>query len=200
MSKTAKSHIYLDLDRTLFNTSLAGRAAWIAAQELYGLDAEKLQAEEANFHGYAGEQYFYRFFDHLASHGVEPVRAAEELRSVLSEQDFFYPDARELVLHLKLRDIKPTILSFGDPAYQGFKYRLIPELEHIPFICVSEPKGPYVAKHGHVKAYIIDDKPLVDVPDECIAIQLVREQAEPMVQDGRHYVINDLRLAKGLLT
>lgn len=195
-----KPHIYVDLDRTLFDTDRAGLALKVAAQELYGLDAQQLAREESRFYVHVGNQYFYRFFDHLAARDVEPAKAAGELLEVLKGQDFLYPDAHEFVAHLRLNGYNSSILSFGDPAYQGFKYRLAPALANLPFICVDTPKGEYVRKHGQADSVIIDDKHVGAVPDACRAIQLMRGHHQPVSRADGRYIINDLRLAKGLIT
>ena len=75
-------NVFLDLDRTLFNTSLFDEERWKLLARLYPevIDLETEQARQTKFYVYRGKLYFYDFKSHyIALNGEEII---EELMKI----------------------------------------------------------------------------------------------------------------------
>ena len=193
------THLYLDLDRTLFMTEKAKQVFGDACKQLFGLDTKQLIEESTAFRVTVGDQHFYRFFDQLAGQGIAPSRAKKELAQALKGQDFLYPDARELLSYLDEKRIMPTILTLGDHDYQTFKASLVPELAARPIVTVEQPKAIFL-QTVTTAALIVDDHRVVDLAGRHRLVLIDREQSEPFLERDEGYTsINSLALVKYFL-
>lgn len=155
--------IYIDLDRTLFNTDKFKVSAWQWIEVNYkNIDAELETERLGKFMKHTGDMHMYDFFAHVS----EVLKLDNEamsslknnLRSSMRETDLLLAGAAQALTILKeLGDCH--ILSFGEEHYQIFKARCVPALDNLPVTIVQEPKGDYLRRAGvDERCLLIDDK------------------------------------------
>ena len=172
--------VYVDLDRTLFQTSRT-EEIWQAVEQLYpAIDANEQSARATEFHTDTPYGYCYDFFAQLKSLGIDSNDARRRLLTLpLADGRLQFDGEAELVAWLNERaDV--TILSFGKRDYQSFKQALCPALDGIPLETVMGSKGEWLADKG--ECWLIDDKPQTDLPPNVRFIQVSLEGKEVVSQ------------------
>lgn len=200
---TVPSRIYLDLDRTLFNTPVFVPELVAAAEKLYGLDAQQFQKDMATYYlsSADGQLQHYDFFAQLAAHAIDIRHAERELLAALHGRNYVYDDAREMLQLLGSTPITLGIVSYGTQFYQLFKYKAAPELAGLPIKVVFHDKATYIAEQPHEPSWLVDDKITSNLPDWCVMILLDRTAKAPFVRESpMFWRINSLQSVETLLT
>ncbi len=155
--------IYLDLDRTLFQTSRAGEI-WDEIAQLYPeINAEKARGEYENyFVEFGGGLYYHDISKQLSDYGLDPVAVYESLLETdLDDGRFEFPGVKELVSLIVEKGEEVTVLTFGADDYQRFKVALCPSLQGIPVVTTLRPKYEFL-ENVESGGWVVDDKPIGD--------------------------------------
>jgi hypothetical protein len=179
-----KSHVLVDLDRTLFDTGRFIDRVWTAIAKEYAVDSEYERQRSESFYTYYEDWYDYDFFNHIAT--ISSIDSPQDefekrIRLHLTES-FLFADAIET---LSLYD---EILTFGNESYQRFKLSVCPELQHLPVTIIREMKADYITRHYNPHVALIDDKNLAsELPDWVDFFLIDREQQLPVVQHSTQF-------------
>jgi hypothetical protein len=188
-------HIYLDLDRTLLDTPRFSEAVIVAFEQTYSVPAKDFQGQMPQFYVRHGDMQYYDFYGHARMLGHDPHEVAERLRPMLAGQDFLYPDARDLVEKLKHAPVQASVLSYGPENYQGFKFSLLSELHHLPFVATLQFKQDFLVDQPQVPSLLVDDKIVSPLPTWCSQFLIDRSAAAPKSPEGEHvWRINSLQV------
>jgi hypothetical protein len=194
-------HIYLDLDRTLLDTPRFSDAIITAFERAYHVAANDFQAQMPQFYVHHGDMQYYDFYGHVAMLGHDPQEVTERLRPVLSGQDFLYPDARALIMALADAPAQASVLSYGPENYQSYKFSLLPELHHLPFVATLQFKQDYLVDQPHVSSLLVDDKIVAPLPAWCSQFLIDRSAAAPKSEESeRLWRINSLAAVESALS
>lgn len=170
---------YLDLDDTLFQTTLGYGEICRAVSKLYKIKlmtfAIRMLGMRAKPTPGGSERGYLRLFHTLRSFGIDPDEAAPIIRQELSKYDFLFPDATGLLDWLEEQKVKPVILTFGDPETQSFKLSLVPRLAEFEHVIVQEPKQHYLKNLDKHDAILVDDKPIPNLPPWCRGVLIQRK-------------------------
>ena len=197
------ARIYLDLDRTLFNTPVFVPELTAAAEKLYGLDAVQFQKDIPKYYVSSadGNLQHYDFFAQIAAHGIDIHHAERELLDALHGRNYVYDDAREMLQFLGSTPFELEILSYGTQFYQLFKYKAAPELAGLPIKVVFHDKAAFIAGQPHEPSWLIDDKITNNLPEWCTMVLLDRTATAPFVRESpKLWRINSLQSVETLLT
>lgn len=171
--------IYLDLDRTLYQTGIAGLGVWQKVSELYPqLRADDGHDRQHEFYIHTGDAYTYDFTAHVTAIGLDADEVYRKLRATeLADGRFEYDGAGDLIEWARtLADVK--VLTYGVDDYQRFKASLCPSLDGIHIETTLGEKAEYLKGRGEV--WLVDDKPLGDVlPENVRFIQACLDGQEP---------------------
>lgn len=179
MTTPAKPIVYLDLDRTLFDT----RKIILLWQELakkYDIDPEACAAERSKFYVWEGSTtYCHDFSKQLRSYGIPPHEAFELLTSSsVADGRMEHPYVNQLVTTLNdLADLR--VLTYGTDDYQRLKAKLCPSLDGVTVVTTLQHKGDYF---NETKEYcwLVDDKPVGnELPGRVKFIQVALEAEVP---------------------
>ena len=152
--------VYLDLDRTLFQTADMGMV-WEYIGQLYPEAAEAFDSAEDYFH-YIGEQYYYDMSAHLVSLGLEPEEVyASVANSELADGRLEIEGSKELIESLLRDGYEVQVLTFGSDDYQRFKASLCPSLREVPIMTTLRAKADILEELG-IECWLVDDRPLGD--------------------------------------
>ena len=89
--------VYLDVDRTLFDTDLFDTLRWQLLEREYGVDVAERQ-RQPTFYSYRDDMWFYDFSAHMKDMGLPVDEVYERVRcSELADGRLEYPGVRELV-------------------------------------------------------------------------------------------------------
>lgn len=186
-------HVYLDLDRTLLDTPRFSEAVIAAFEDVYNVPAQDFQEQMQRFYVHHGDMQYYDFYGHVAMLGYDSHDVAERLRSALAGRDFLYPDARHLIKTLARMPVQVSVLSYGPENYQGYKYSLLTDLHHLPFVATLRFKQDYLVDQPHVPSLLVDDRKVAPLPSWCRQFLIDRTAAAPKSQEGEcHWRINSL--------
>lgn len=193
------TYIYLDLDRTLLDTDACMAVVFSQCERLYGLSQDGLRAEVPHYYHYVGHLRYYDFFGQMAARNLDPYQVEHDLLATI-DQDFLFPDAHEMLRYLTTQDYKMSVLSFGKHNFQQFKYRLLPQLSHLPFISVLYPKDRFILEAQDVPSLLIDDVAAPDLPNYCTQFIIDRQASEEIIQeDAQHIRIRSLQTVENIL-
>ena len=104
-------NIYLDLDRTLFDTDLFDKLRWQFLENEFGVSPEQGESRQRDFFIYDGDMYHYDFTEHMSSAGLDPDQVYEAIRhSELADGRLEYPGTDRLIKKLGNRT---RILTYG---------------------------------------------------------------------------------------
>lgn len=163
--------VYLDLDRTLFNTAKISDA-WDYIGKLYPEAKDAFDNHEDYFH-YVGDLYYYDMGAHLTSLGLEPAEVyAAVAGSELGDGRFELEGCKALVDSLVRDGYDVSVLTFGSDDYQRFKVSLCPSLRGVPVMTTLRPKTEVLEELGE-ECWLVDDRPLGDeLPGNVSFIQM----------------------------
>ena len=185
--------VYLDLDRTLFQTDLFDELRWGLLAQWYPemIDLPSEWARQREFYVYHGELYFYDFTAHMATLGLDVV-VYERLRaSELADGRLEFESVRTVVESIRERgDVR--ILTFGPEDYQSLKLALCPSLRDVPVHRTLEEKGVFFRSLAHDAAdeiWMVDDKVIPELPEYVRYVQAdverkgVEQQEWPVITE-----------------
>lgn len=188
-----KKTVYLDLDRTLYRTSLATKEKWRVLSERYPqIDIAVEYARQHDFYIHKDNAYAYDFSAHVAAIGLDVSDVYEVLRgSELVDGRLEYDGTHALVAHARtLGEVK--ILTYGIDDYQRLKASLCPSLADIPVITTLRPKGEYLQDKGDV--WLVDDKPLAgELPPNVRFIRVCHDTPTPGAATSLANVVSALK-------
>lgn len=174
---------YLDLDDTLYRTVYGYGEVCRATSRLYNLQFFSVVMRVLQYHQQFdlddGPRRSIRLFKALQSYGIDSAEAEALLIKELRNKELLYPDAILFLDWLEKKGIKPTILTFGDPATQLLKQSLVPRLRDLECVVVQEPKQNYLKNLPEHDAILVDDRPVDDLPSWCQGVLLTRK-ANPL--------------------
>lgn len=179
MSKT--KIVFLDLDRTLFDTRRVIEI-WRELARHYELDADKATAERSNWYVWISKgTYYHDFSAQLRAYNIDPVEAFEHIKkSKLARGEFEFPYTDVLVGIVKsLAEMR--VLSFGADDYQRLKAALCPSLEGVEVITTLGPKQIILERYASANdCWLVDDKPIGhDMPAGVNFVQVALESEVP---------------------
>ncbi|HEX8389820.1 MAG TPA: hypothetical protein VF597_00150 [Candidatus Saccharimonadales bacterium] len=150
--------VYVDLDRTLFRTSLI-KQLWGELGRLYpDIDVKAAYTHRAEYYRTLGDLYSHDMTAQLQSIGISADEAYVKLHEQLRDGRFEYEGATELMSWLKqAADVR--VLTFGFDDYQRFKASLCPSLRGIPVVTTLLPKREHFSLENK-PCWLIDDKPV----------------------------------------
>ena len=166
-----KPKVFLDLDRTLFDTDKAGEM-WSVWAEHFSLIPEVCVAEREQFYIWGEGSYMHDLSAQLRAYGIDPKAAYEIIiASDLAQGSFELPYASELVEWLKeVADI--AVLTYGPDDYQRTKAALCPSLAGVPVITTTGRKADVLRDAG--ECWLVDDKDLgANPPENVHLVQVV---------------------------
>lgn len=194
-------NIFVDLDRTLFDTDVFVASLWLFLSQKLGVDAAQEKTRAKQFYRYDGELYDYQFFDHLASLQLGDLNSiAFDITVNLRKQLLLFQDVEQGLEILEgLGDVH--ILTFGNERYQSLKLSCVPELLKYPAIFVQQHKKHYFEKNFASPAILIDDKDLGgSLPDTVDFYLINRLQVRPVEEHEGYKSIRKLYNIKEALT
>ena len=161
--------VYLDLDRTLFNTDLFDELRWSFLEREFDISPEQGKSRQRQFFIYDEDMYMYDFAEHMCSLGLDADQVYEAIRhSELAEGRLEYPGTDRLVREL---GEKAKILTYGADDYQRLKVDLCPSLVGVPIVTTQKPKGLFF-RDNPTPAVLFDDKPIGDeLPSSVTFVQ-----------------------------
>ena len=173
--------VFLDLDRTVFDTRLVGEL-WQQLAEYYPIDPVQSAAERSKWYVWASDDtYHHDFTAQLRAYGIHPKEAYARLQaSPLRDGRFEFPYVDQLInTLLPLADVK--ILTYGSRDYQHFKASLCPSLDNITIVATLAPKSSVLEQHREThECWLVDDKPIGhEVPRGVHFVQVALESEVP---------------------
>lgn len=192
--------LFLDLDRTLFDTARFMPVLWHALAKRYGLDYDHCMALVPQFYRALGDYRYYDLKIHLQEGlGIDPDEAIEAVTPELASYDFMFPDAAELLewqkTHYEIR-----VLTFGPEWVQRFKLRFAPDIAHLPCDMILEPKSDFIAReYAGRRGLLVDDRRNPHLPPGFTEVWLDRERTMQNGQESGIVCINSLTQVKELL-
>ncbi|OYW85164.1 hypothetical protein B7Z17_02825 [Candidatus Saccharibacteria bacterium 32-49-10] len=195
-----KPIVYLDLDRTVFQTSLVGRMYGTIGELFEHVDAKKAYAEIKQYFVHTDDgRYYHDFSAHLEALGLVP----EDVYTLLLESDLAngqmeFPGVAELVAMLE--DVAEVrILTYGAADYQICKAGLCPSLAGIPIITTTRHKAEVLAEFEE-ECWLIDDNPIgEELPNNVSFIQVDLERRGNTPVDAFWPVFDNLTDTKDYL-
>lgn len=166
--------IYLDLDRTLFQTEQM-RELWKTIHQLYPLvDIAQAYDERKKYYRYTQNGYYHDVFVQLQAYKLDPHEVFDRLRSIYKESNsLLFPGAVELIKQLQAKDTV-RVLTYGEHRYQCAKASLCAVLDDVEVITTLEHKGKVLSDVG--RCYLVDDRPLGDeLPPNVRFVQVALE-------------------------
>jgi hypothetical protein len=210
--------LFIDVDRTIFDTDRFVVVLWEAIGKTYGIDSQaelnKLQSyyvylsSEEKSQARAGLKPLshYDFRSHVESvvkgHLADDVVA--NIQAILAKHNFVYPDTRAI---LQLVNKNPSLvlkfLTLEQEWYQLVKRKQIinslPQLNNFAWHVVQEPKGEYIARvFPGTKGWLVDDK-AQQLPKGYKLLWLQRKEARPILLTDGKITINSLNVVEEAL-
>lgn len=183
--------VYLDLDRTLFQTSRTPEL-WEAIAELYpSVEPGAAFAARDRYYHYVGDQYYYDMSAQLSDLGLESEAVYARLQSSkLADGRFEFEYCPELIQSLTARD-EVRIFTFGTDDYQRFKASLCPSLQGLSIMTTLRAKSE-VLDDSQEECWLVDDKPIGDeLPGNVSFVQVALDESV-VVPDASWQVFHDL--------
>lgn len=182
--------VFVDLDRTIFDTPAFFEAAWDTVGRIRGIDTTVHRKRAANYYAYNRDLYNYEFFRHLSAEGLE-VDAEALVAELRRPGRFIYADVMP-TWPLLSGIATPKILTYGGADYQQLKIASCPELDAVEVVAVLEPKAEYFMREMPEKPVILlDDKDLAaELPPHVRFIRVNRANDAPLQRGHGGVVIN----------
>jgi hypothetical protein len=169
--------IFVDFDRTLFQTDALFPLLWDTVGELYPqADIQTAKNEVGKWYEIIeGDYKHYLFPQHLLHvTGANFDQAEPLLLERLSKHDFTYPDVG-VINHWPAKGYDVRILTFGGEPFQKFKLKLTPQFIE-PRDIILEPKGTFLAHHyPDAAGFMVDDKRNPGMPATIKEVWLNRQ-------------------------
>lgn len=151
--------VYLDVDRTLFDTNKFDALRWQFLEGKYGVSAEKERARQREFYVELGGAETYDLAAHMACLGIDADEVRDALRrSELADGRLEYTGVGKLVEWLGQHG-SVALLTFGFEADQELKLALCPSLRDVETIITLETKNKFFMQNSE-PAVLLDDKPI----------------------------------------
>lgn len=193
--------VFLDLDRTTFDTERANRALWFTLATVHEtLDPARCAAEASQFYEQPPHlSYRYNLTAHLRSYGLNPQQTYDFLaESELADGRFELPGTAELVWDLKTtKRARVQLLTYGCDEVQRFKVRLCPSLAGLPVITTLAEKQSILGREG--QCWMIDDKDLGPKPPDNVHLVQVLPPGRTPRAGASWPVCSDLKQVKEYL-
>lgn len=168
---SSKPRLYLDLDRTVFDTDRA-ILLWDELAKHYDLIPEACVMDRDSYYSWpVPGTYYHDLSRQLEAYGIFPEEAYELLRrSPLADGRLQLPYTAQLVETLApLTEM--TVLTFGADDYQRLKADLCPALKNIPVVTTLGDKRAVLETAGD--CWLVDDKvPGAAPPDNVRFVQV----------------------------
>jgi hypothetical protein len=199
--------VYIDFDRTLFDTQRFGRDLNHIVAMHAGISPEQARADAAPFYTHA-ILHSFDFESYVTAYGLNPDAMLDQVHQLALTNPYLYDDSAWFMQTLQNNGFNPTILSFGEDRFQRAK--ITPTLTHlfetVPLSApkprtnvrvILEPKGQHIAlKHPGEQGVLVDDIPEQHLPEGFHEIHLDREinLQHPKPKTGG-FTVSDLRQA-----
>lgn len=192
--------LFLDLDRTLFDTVRFMNALWHALAAQCGQDYDHCMAMVPQYYRAIGDYRYYDLWLHIQDGlGVDPEVAVAAITPHLKGADFTFPDASELHEWQKT-DYEIRILTFGPEWVQRFKLQFAPRIAQLPIDIILEPKNQFIARdYAGRSGLLVDDKRDLHLPPNFKEVWLDREDTMQNSQEYGIICVNSLTQVKELL-
>lgn len=173
--------VFLDLDRTLFDTRKVSEI-WQELAKHYPIDVATATSERSKWYVWASaDTYHHDFSAQLRAYGINPKEAFALLQaSSVADGRLEFPYVDQLITTLApLAGLK--VLTYGIHDYQHLKASLCPSLENVDIVSTLEPKAVvlerYIREHS---CWLVDDKPIGhELPAEVHFVQVALESEVP---------------------
>ena len=200
MKQSDQPILFVDLDRTLIDTTRFAKACWQAIAAHFGIDFASAMAVVPDYYVKMGNLQYYDFERHIEDTvHLPPKQVKETIRPYLREQHFAYDDANELASWQRHYDVR--ILSFGGVPYQTYKLSFMPDVDGVSADITLQPKGEYITQHYPGRhGWLVDDKHNGDMPPGFQEIRLNRLASQPFTRQGSIVTINSLKYVEEALT
>lgn len=179
MSNT--SLVFLDLDRTLFDTRRIGEI-WQELAKKYDIDPVAAAAERSKWYVWESTTtYHHDFSAQLRAYGIHPKEAYAYIQaSPLSDGRLEFPYTEQLITTL-VPIARLKILTYGSHDYQQLKASLCPSLDNIAILPTLESKSAVLQRYTEkYSCWLVDDKPIGhDLPPEVHFVQAALESEIP---------------------
>ncbi|HSE61048.1 MAG TPA: hypothetical protein VLA88_01995 [Candidatus Saccharimonadales bacterium] len=190
--------VFVDFDRTLFNTELFQRLCWQEIGNAYNVDVEAAHAQMPAWYHQVGDLHYYSLDEQLAAMFTQdtPDEIMATIRPKLASMAFSYPDAKEVFAWQKA-GYEVHIVTFGEEWFQNTKRSFVPELAELPFHITLEQKGSFIASNfPDATGFMIDDKRNLDLPPAIREVWLNRVDNK---QEAGILTIHSLKAMEELL-
>ncbi|HSW81121.1 MAG TPA: hypothetical protein VLG40_01875 [Candidatus Saccharimonas sp.] len=185
--------LFLDLDRTLFDTPRFTQALWYAIGHEFKVDAAQQLESLPEWYHQIGDLRYYHFEEHV-KHVLHKTadEITAKIRPRLERENFLYPDTSELQNWQTRGDYQLRILSFGGEWLQKFKISLCPRIADLPADIILEPKNTFIAhNYSRANGFLVDDKRNLDLPRGFTEVWLRRELLQKTKESGL-IIVNSL--------
>jgi hypothetical protein len=192
--------IFVDLDRTIFDTNQFMVSLWEAASQLYpNTDVVYEVSRIREWYRAVGDLQYYLFDQHLHhATGAAFEKIAPELRRRLQHEQFAFPDTAAIT-SWAAHGYDVRILSFGAQDFQAFKLSLIPQFDQ-PRDIILEAKGAFITEHfPGVTGFMVDDKRNLSLPAGVREVWLRRAGEQDINKESDMITIKSLKEVEELL-
>jgi len=204
----SKLHVYIDFDRTLFDTPKFGDDLNHLIAVHARVSPAQARMDAAPFYTHATLRSF-DFEGYVAAYGLSPDTMLEHVRQLVHANNYLYDDSVQFIEALQTSGFTPKILSFGEDRFQRAK--IIPTFTHLlgsdnadygdsaslETYVILEPKGQHIAlKHPSERGVLVDDIPDQQLPPGFSEIHLMRGSTLKQPQStASGFTISDLAQA-----
>lgn len=175
--------VYLDLDRTLFQTKRSGEVLLSHVGLLFPrFEVSRAIRERDSYYVEVGDLYYHDMSRQLRENGLDPQEVYDMLsQTEVADGRFEFEGCRELIESIGSRaDVR--VFTFGPDDYQRFKAKLCPSLTDLPVITTLQPKAKFL-ESNHDNAWLVDDRPIGDELGSNIQFVQVSLEGEPAPSD-----------------
>lgn len=179
--------IYLDLDRTLYDTVKGNEHIWHELEKLYGIDSKKQRARQSDFYIWQDEKtYYYDIAAHMRDVRIDPADANVKLIRALEGDSFLMPGAKDFLERVCTFSVPVELLTYGDTYFQTLKASLCTALHGVPLRITRRPKHVFLETQR--ECVLVDDKPIVkELPAHVHFFHVQLEQKKHFEKDIYSY-------------